>query len=134
MAERRDRHTVPVLISLVLALLASVLFLLAPVVKEETVITGPADPRGSSEAVVTRRNLTLVESEGPSAAVVLALPVALAAAPLLLRASPLARGSRFAAAVALVGWSVLGAASVGLFYLPSAVVMVYAALRPTRAA
>jgi lipid-binding SYLF domain-containing protein len=60
---------------------------------------------------------------GPKLYYVLAIPVVIAGVPLLLRA----RTVRVVSALLLMGWVVAGSASVGLLYLPSAVMMILAA-------
>lgn len=71
---------------------------------------------------------TLLESEGPSVVVLLAVPVVLAGLSVLARGS---RRARFACGGALLFACLLAAASIGLPYLPAAVaLMAAAALTP----
>lgn len=84
-----------------------------------------ADSGGAAE------RQSLLERDGAGAAAALALPVLLAAVPLLVPA----RHRRLAAIVVAVLFSLgalVSAASVGLFYLPSAALLVVAAIRTPR--
>jgi hypothetical protein len=67
-------------------------------------------------------HLTLASVNGPKVYYVLAIPAVIAGVPLLLRA----RTFRVVSALLLMGWVVVGSASVGLLYLPSAVMMILA--------
>jgi hypothetical protein len=69
------------------------------------------------------QHLTMDSVNGPRLYYLLAIPVVIAGVPLLLHA----RMFRVLSAVLLVGWVVVGSASVGLFYLPSAAMMILAA-------
>jgi hypothetical protein len=105
-------------ISFLLAVLASVLSLTLPMYNGQTSL------RRSGEAgTVEARHETLSGVNGPVVRYVLAIPVLIAGVPILLRF----RAIRTISAVLLAGWVVIGAASIGLFYLPSAITMIVAA-------
>jgi putative effector of murein hydrolase LrgA (UPF0299 family) len=67
------------------------------------------------------RHATLAEVNGAGTYFVLAIPVAVAGLPLLFRS----RAIRILSAVAITCWVVVGAASIGLFYIPSAIMIVW---------
>lgn len=113
--------------SFCLAVLAFVLLLFIPVVQEE-------NGRGSvlnntSSETVTPSDKTLVDQLGYRIAVILAIPAFIAAIPLFLRRTRARKLSQGLAAGLLVIGVMLGAASVGMFYIPSALAMVAAAAR-----
>lgn len=60
---------------------------------------------------------------------VLLVPVGITAAPLLVKRNPPRRAVRMAAALLLLAWAIVSIASVGLLYLPIAVLSVVAASR-----
>ncbi len=66
---------------------------------------------------------TLAGVNGPGVYLVLAIPVLMASLPLLVRG----RAVRLVSALLLMGFVVVGLASVGLFYVPSAISMILAA-------
>lgn len=111
-----------------LAVLAFVLLLFVPVVQEESG-HGSVVNNVSSETV-TKSNKTLVDQLGKGIAVALAIPVLISAVPLFLQRTPARKLSQRLAAGLLVIGVMLGAASVGMFYIPSALAMVVAAARP----
>lgn len=93
-------------------------------------------PTGRSESVTVlsdgtqtteSASTTLVESEGASILVVLAVPVLAAAASVTVAMSPSARRWRAVVAGVMVAGCLLGAASIGIFYLPAAIAAVVAA-------
>ena len=109
--------------ALLLALAASTAFLVLPTT---TRTTATSDSAGSpSPTIVTHH--TLLEHEGSSVLLVLAVPVLVAALGTLVPAGPRARPVRAAAAFLLWAFAVLGAASVGLAYVPAAIAMTAAA-------
>jgi hypothetical protein len=105
-------------ISFLLAVLASVLGLALPMYHAQTSLQ-----RSGEASTVELRHETLSGVNGPTVRFLLAIPVIIAGVPILLRF----RAVRIISAVLLVGWVVIGAASVGLFYLPSAITMILAA-------
>jgi hypothetical protein len=117
-----------VLISLSLAVLASVTSLVAPLytglTQRETPVQDTSSPLQSQTPVRSGPFAKLAEVNGIGTYFVLAIPVALAGLPLLFRS----RAIRILSAVLISGWVIAGLASIGLFYLPSAVMMVWAAL------
>ena len=117
-----------VLISFLLAVLASVSSLVAPAytgltVREISVNRESSSPPQTATPVHPVRHATPAEVNGPGAYFWLAIPVAVAGLPLLLRS----RAVRILSAVLITGWVLIAAASVGLFYIPSAVMMVWSA-------
>lgn len=119
-----------VLLSFLLAVLASVVSLVAPAytgmtVREIPVNRGSSTPPQTGTPVHPVQHATLAEVNGPATYFVLATPVAVAGLPLLFRS----RAVRILSAVLITGWVVIGAASIGLFYIPSAVMMVWSARR-----
>jgi hypothetical protein len=94
--------------------------------------TGREASGGGSPAGVTAsgtRSSTLVQSDGWTVLLPLAVPVLLAAAPTVLRRPRARRAALLAAGVLLPVFVILAAASIGLFYAPAALAMVVAAIR-----
>jgi hypothetical protein len=108
-----------------LALVASLAFLFAPVISRETSCAVSATAGGavtSSPGCAEHvSHVSLLQEEGPSIGAVLSVPVVVAALPLALRRTRWRKKVAVAAGVVLLAFSVLGAASIGLFYLPSGV-------------
>jgi hypothetical protein len=98
-------------------LCASIVFLFAPLGTQE-----------SSDAASPER-VSLLSLEGWSIVVTLALPVIFALVPVVRRRSPHVRTLMTASAVLLSTYVVLGLLSIGIYYLPSAVLMIMAAVR-----
>jgi len=115
------------LLPLLLAGIAAVVLLVFPTGRYES---GSAGPGGVS--VQTTGSTTLVQSDGWGVLVPLSIPVVIAGVPLALSRTRWRRGALVAASVLLVIFVVLGAASVGLFYLPAAVATVAAAIVDAR--
>jgi hypothetical protein len=118
-----------VLISFLLAVLASVSGLVAPAYTGMTAREVPVNRESSSPSqtetpVHPVQHATLAEVNGPRSYFLFVIPVAFAALPLLFRS----RAIRMLSAVLITGWVVIGAASIGLFYIPSAVMMGWSAL------
>lgn len=118
-----------VLISFFLAVLASVWGLVVPAYTGTTVREIPANQESSSPPqtetqVHPAQRTTLAESNGPRTYLLLAIPVIVAGMPLLFRF----RAVRVFSAVLLLVWVAIGIASIGLFYIPSAVVMAWSSL------
>jgi hypothetical protein len=117
-----------VLISFSLAVLASVSSLVAPAYTGLTVREIPVNGESSSPPQTETplhpaRHRTLAEVNGHGTYFLLTIPVAVAGLPLLVRF----RAVRILSAVLITGWVVFGATSIGLFYVPSAVMMVCSA-------
>lgn len=79
----------------------------------------------AARTVVTR--FSLLEAEGARAVVVAGIPVVLAALTLPFRGGPAARVARGGAAGLLTIFFVLGLVTIGIFFIPAAVVMWVAA-------
>ena len=108
---------------LLLAVVTAVALLMVPTGREESISVG-----SSGEMTRSSRSTTLVQSDGWSALVPLAIPVVLAGVPPAFRRSRWRGVALAAASVHLLAFVVLSAASSGLFYLPMAGVMVAAAI------
>lgn len=117
--------------SFLLAVLASALLLAIPVYSARR-STQQGALRGRQELRVPQHNepranevrhATLQTVNNTRIYYILAIPAIIAGMPLLLRA----KAVRVLGAVLLVGWVVIGFVSVGLFYLPSAIMMILAA-------
>lgn len=113
------------LISFLLAVLASAAWLVLPAY---TGTTGTMRVSGDSRVPVPEesyvRHAKVAEVNGPRTYALLAFPVVVAGLPLLFRR----RAIRSLAAAVLTGWVVISAASLGVFYIPSAIVMIWSAL------
>ncbi len=111
------------LISFLLAVLGSVSSLVVPAYTAVTVRKTAVrrEPALSAEAETPVRvvHLTLAQVNGRRTYFLSAIPVVVAGLPLLFRF----RAIRLLAAALLTFWVVIGAASIGLFYLPSAIMM-----------
>jgi hypothetical protein len=117
-----------VLISFSLAVLASVSSLVVPAYTGISRRESPVNPGASSvpeneTRVHPARSATLAEVNGARAYFLLAIPVAVTTLPLLFRFQAV----RILSAVLITACVVAGAASIGLFYIPSAVMMIWAA-------
>jgi hypothetical protein len=118
-----------VLIAFSLAVLASVLSLVVPAYTGITRWQIPVNQEASSPPLQNETpvhpasHATLSDVNGPGTYFLLAIPVVISGLPLLLRL----RAVRIVSAVLIAAWVVVGAASVGLFYIPSAVMMIWSA-------
>ncbi len=83
----------------------------------------------SGETTSATSTETLLESEGTSVLLVLAVPVVIVGIALLTRWSRHARRLRLTTAGLPFAGCLLGAASIGLFYLPAAVLLLVAGAR-----
>ena len=90
--------------------------------------TSVAVASNGSEVVTTTSHETLLEQEGTSVVAVLLVPVALALAGAFGH-GPTVRRRRIAAGSALAVACVLGAMSLGIFYVPAAAALLTAGLR-----
>ena len=108
--------------SLVLAAVASALFLVVPTYEGSCIGVADHGP-GASSCPGGVSRATLLEENGPHVLWVLAVPVVLAAIGALVRP----RGARVAVAVALAAFSLLLGFSIGAAYVPAAVAMAIAA-------
>lgn len=121
--EQSPGHSL-VIASIVLAVLASLYLLLAPGYHTEAMRV----ELGGGPPVTTRDRATLLVVEGWKVVRLLLLPILISAVPLFLRATSAALAVRSLAALLLVGFVLLGLASIGFFYFPSAIAMGIAAL------
>jgi len=97
---------------------ASVLFLFAPLGMEQSV---------SSSGTEEQHRLSLLQMNGWRILLVLGIPVVFAAIPVAFRRSGHTRTLCVAAAVLLCTYCILGALSIGIYYVPSAALMIAAA-------
>jgi hypothetical protein len=116
-----------------MALVVSLALLFGPVYTEE-IRTGETSSRGTFISKPVRHHLTLFQVNHASALLTLGVPLLLVCLPLLFRRSRWRALFEAVAATLLTAFAVIPF-SVGLFYLPSAVAMLVAALlaRPARA-
>ena len=135
-AERTRRRDILPFVAWGLALAASVGLLLAPLGEREESCSVPAAPSGAvqqdpEQACRTHvANVSLLQEEGPSVVFIIAIPVVVAVAPLALRRTRWRKNASIAAGVLLLAFSILGAASIGLFYLPSGIASLLASNAP----
>lgn len=81
----------------------------------------PLGSRSSAESngAATTTRVSLLSNEGPSVLIVVAIPVLLVALPLLLRSATARRRARMVIAVLLGVLVLLGAMSIGVFFVPT---------------
>lgn len=103
---------------------ATVVLLVVPT--HATATSHASFPAGSLHG--TRSVATLLSANGLSALPTLLVPIAVSSLPLLTRRGLGALVGRVADTVLLLGFVVLGAMTVGIFYLPAAVLMGMSAL------
>ena len=77
-----------------------------------------------SNGVQTTTRVSLLSNEGPSVLIVMAIPVLLVSLPLTMRGETASYRSRIAAVVLLSILVVLGALSIGLFFIPTLIAMI----------
>jgi len=107
-------------LSFAYTLCASIVFLFAPL--------GTSESSGSDHATHVE-HVSLWQLNGWRILVLLGLPVLIAAIPVVRRRSPHLRTLLAASAVLLTTFVVLGILSIGIYYLPSAGLMIAAAFR-----
>jgi hypothetical protein len=125
-----DSGSLAARISLVLAVVAAIGVLFLPLGRSASVepVT-PGEPAPQEEVSST----TLLAEEGPMFVALAAFPVALAAIPVVGdRFRPGSRGLRILAAASLWLFVIVGLASIGWFYFPSALAMTFAAIARRR--
>jgi hypothetical protein len=119
--------------SLAWTVLAGIVLLVAPTV---STVSGSSQASTSSadrpaDVVTTTSSESLLQHEGPGVVVVLLVPVTVALVGALGDGAA-ARRRRIAAGSALAGACVLGAASVGIFFLPAPIALLTAGLKTRR--
>jgi hypothetical protein len=130
-AKMPDSGNLATRLSLILAIVAAGAVLFLPLGRAVT--TQPAEPGKRAPEQVS--STTLLEEEGPRAVALVAFPVLVAAVPMVGdRLRPGSRVLRVVAAVALWLFVVVGLASIGWFFAPSAIAMTLAALSRSRRA
>jgi hypothetical protein len=108
----------------VLAAAVPALVLLAVPLSRETTCLATSEAGGATACAT--RNLTFAESQGTGAALVLLVPTALAAVPLVVRG----RAAGRAVAALLVAGALVSIASVGAWFAPAAAAACWAASAP----
>jgi hypothetical protein len=108
------------LLALVLAMAAVVLLISVPTYSSTTV---------DSSGTLASERRSLIETQGFSVLIILAVPLVVTGVPLLVRSGRLARRTRTAVAALLGMLVLLGAASIGGFFLPAWLAMVISATR-----
>jgi hypothetical protein len=132
-AHTPDPGSLAAKISLVLAVVAAFAVLFLPLGRSATV--GPVAPGEPAPLEEEVRSTNLLAEEGPMVVALAAFPVLLAAIPVVgERFRPGSRGLRVVAAVFLWMFVAVGLASIGWFYLPSAIAMTVAAVARLRRA
>ena len=128
-----------VLASFALACVAAAVLALAPMMmvsqgssqttSGRSTMGGSVSPAPQISDLRTQETRALPDAQGWASVAVVAVPPLVASAlPLLPRGRRRAFVLRTVAAVLLWAWGVLGALSVGIFYLPSAILMLIAAI------
>jgi hypothetical protein len=114
--------------------LAGVVLLFAPTMSSTVSVSSSSSTSSAGsppEVVTTTSRGTLVEHEGAGVVAVLLVPVAVVLVGALGN-GPAARRRRLAAGWVLAGACVLGAASLGIFFLPATAVLLTAGLKTRR--
>jgi hypothetical protein len=122
-----------VVLSFALAVAASGFALLAPTGTEEEATEAVPEGTPPVEVVVETRSTSLLEQirageEDAGILVWLVVPIAIAAVPIALAGSRFRRAATASAAALLLAFSFVAGFSIGLFYLPSALAMLAAAV------
>jgi hypothetical protein len=131
-AQIPDSGSLAARFALILAVVAAVAVLFLPLGRAVT--STPATP-GEPAPPPQESSTNLLEEEGPWAVALVAFPVLVAAVPMVgERLRPGSRALRVVAAVALWLFVVLGLASIGWFFAPSAIAMTLAAIARRRRA
>jgi hypothetical protein len=114
-----------------LAALAAAVLLVAPLgTQVEAVELSPDGPTGAQlEQGREVERVSLLEHEGASVLVPLLIPVAIAALGVVAGWLTRPRPFRIASAGLLLAFVIVGLLSIGIFYLPSAIAMVVAAIQ-----
>jgi hypothetical protein len=79
-----------------------------------------------SNGVATSTRVSLLSNEGPGVFIVVAIPALLVAVPLLLRGATASYRSRVSIVMLLGVFMLLGAMSIGLFFVPTLIAMMMA--------
>jgi hypothetical protein len=120
-------------VACLLAVLASLIVLFVPLGSSESSCTviapaeghaTPSDTTPSCDQRVTR--VSLVDEEGPGILIVVAIPVVIAGVALALYRTRWGRSAATAGGTLISLFSLLGAFSIGFFYLPSAIALFFA--------
>jgi len=114
--------------SLVLAILGAVAMLFLPTVSMQSITVRDAFD-GAGRTVTRSWQVSLLSSEGAWVVWLAAVPVLLAGAPIAFERTRARRVARIVSAVALTLGVLVSMLSVGVFFLPSAALMIAAAAR-----
>lgn len=109
----------------------TLLWLFAPVGESTSVSVS-----SSGDVVTTSTHESLLDSEGESVVILLAVPVVLVGLAVAAQSTPWRRTTRIGSGALLLLGGLLGAMSVGLPYVPAAIALLLAGMRtrpPTRA-
>jgi hypothetical protein len=124
----------PAALSFALALVASLILLFVPTGTTSSSFcsvapapTSPGGTPGSPTCTSSETHPSLVDEQGWGVAIPLSIPVVVAGIPVAVTKTRARRPASIAATSLLLAFTILGAASVGIFYLPSAVAMIVAA-------
>jgi hypothetical protein len=110
-------------------LVASIFLALEPLGTTQSMTTEVIGSEGTGASTATVSHTSLLDSEGSGVLIVLAVPALLCLIAIAI-ASAIRSGLPFGiAAFALLALCVLGAASIGLFFVPAAALMAFAAGR-----
>jgi hypothetical protein len=116
------------LIATALAVAGALAILFLPLGRVESVApVRPGEAQNEPQHEHTETRVSLFEAQGWRVVLIAAIPVALAALTLPFREGPAARVARGGAAGLLTIFFVLGLISIGIFFIPAAVVMWVAA-------
>ena len=130
MSETRDRGLIAALITAALAIAASAFFAFFPMTStslSSSVSVSPSGRQGPVSTVVRHSSHTLLSQEGSSVLIVLAIPIVLAFAAIAVSGTHHRQGIRIVLACLLGVGCLLGAMTVGPFYLPAAAALVVCA-------
>jgi MFS family permease len=127
----RDRGLVPAIAGLLLAIAASAFFAWYPAGSSTSTSSSISSTGVQSSTVVRRSSETLLAHEGPSVLIVLAIPVVLAVGAIVVARWRRRHGARIVIACLLLVGCMLGAMSVGLFYVPAAALLMVSAVMTT---
>lgn len=116
------------LAALVVGIFTAAVMLFAPLGSSSTEIAMVQDEHGARTETVTHESVSLLENEGVSVLAVMALPVVFVAAPLAFWREKHTRRALSVATTALGVFIVLGMVTVGLFFLPTFLLMLASVL------
>lgn len=131
MSSRPSTSTLLAFLALLLALGATAYLLLTPFYSSTHTTTSALAGQPAAAPVVETRSATLLDVNGPSVLIPLAVPIALPALALAATRSRFRRPVFAIAALLLVIFCLLSGFSIGAFYVPASLAMVASALLPS---